>query len=128
MRELEEELDKKTLENEVLTEAVKLAHKKKLISRTPLLLEDDSLLSGALRTLTGARRLWNGSATFTIYRNITNSSALGSSRFGVETPSVRATANPTLPICGKSIHAFRIARPARCGCPMLDRQVIHGYL
>jgi transposase len=33
IRELEEELGKKTLENEVLTEAVKLAHKKTDLAR-----------------------------------------------------------------------------------------------
>ena len=43
IRELERVLGKKTLENEILTEAVKLAHEKKLISRMPLLPEDDSL-------------------------------------------------------------------------------------
>ena len=41
--ELERVLDRKTLENEILTEAVKLAHEKKLISRIPLLPEDGSL-------------------------------------------------------------------------------------
>ena len=43
VRELERVLGKKTLENEILTEAVKLAHEKKLISRMPLLSQDDSL-------------------------------------------------------------------------------------
>jgi transposase len=43
IRELERVLGKKTLENEILTEAVKLAHEKKLISRMPLLSRDDSL-------------------------------------------------------------------------------------
>jgi transposase len=43
IRQLERVLGKKTLENEILTEAVKLAHEKKLISRMPLLLQDDSL-------------------------------------------------------------------------------------
>ena len=43
IRELERVLGKKTLENEILTEAVKLAHEKKLISRMPLLPQDDSL-------------------------------------------------------------------------------------
>ena len=42
IRQLERVLGKKTLENEILTEAVKLAHEKKLISRMPLLLQDDS--------------------------------------------------------------------------------------
>jgi transposase len=42
IRELERVLGKKTLENEILTEAVKLAHEKKLISRMPLLPQDDS--------------------------------------------------------------------------------------
>jgi transposase len=37
IRELERLLGKKTLENEILTEAVKLAHEKKPISRMPLL-------------------------------------------------------------------------------------------
>ena len=41
IRELERVLGKKTLENEILTEAVKLAHEKKLISRMPLLPPDD---------------------------------------------------------------------------------------
>ena len=41
IRELERVLGKKTLENEILTEAVKLAHEKKLISRMPLLPQDD---------------------------------------------------------------------------------------
>ena len=41
VRELERVLGKKTLENEILTEAVKLAHEKKLISRMPLLPQDD---------------------------------------------------------------------------------------
>jgi transposase len=36
-------LGKKTLENEILTEVVKLAHEKKLISRMPLLSQDDTL-------------------------------------------------------------------------------------
>ena len=43
IRELERVLGKKTMENEILTEAVKLAHEKKLISRMPLLPEDGSL-------------------------------------------------------------------------------------
>ena len=43
IRELERVLGKKTLENEILTEAVKLAHEKKLISRMPLLSQDGSL-------------------------------------------------------------------------------------
>ena len=43
IRQLERVLGKKTLENEILTEAVKLAHEKKLISRMPLLPQDDSL-------------------------------------------------------------------------------------
>ena len=43
IRELERVLGKKTLENEILTEAVKLAHEKKLISRMPLLPQDGSL-------------------------------------------------------------------------------------
>jgi transposase len=43
IRELERVLGKKTLENEILMEAVKLAHEKKLISRMPLLPQDDSL-------------------------------------------------------------------------------------
>ena len=42
IRELERVLGK-TMENEILTEAVKLAHEKKLISRMPLLPEDGSL-------------------------------------------------------------------------------------
>ena len=43
IRSLERVLGKKTLENEILTEAVKLAHEKKLISRMPLLPQDDTL-------------------------------------------------------------------------------------
>ena len=43
IRELERVLGKKTLENEILTEAVKLAHEKKLILRMPLLSQDDTL-------------------------------------------------------------------------------------
>jgi transposase len=43
IRALERVLGKKTLENEILTEAVALAHEKKLISRMPLLPRDDSL-------------------------------------------------------------------------------------
>jgi transposase len=41
IRELERVLGKKTLENEILKEAVKLAHEKKLISRMPLLPKED---------------------------------------------------------------------------------------
>ena len=41
IRELERVLGKKTLENEILTEAVRLAHEKKLISRLPLLPGED---------------------------------------------------------------------------------------
>ena len=37
IRELERVLGKKTLENEILREAVKVAHEKKLISRLPSL-------------------------------------------------------------------------------------------
>lgn len=43
IRQLERVLGKKTLENEILTEVVKLAHEKKLISRMPLLPQDDTL-------------------------------------------------------------------------------------
>jgi transposase len=42
IRELERVLGKKTLENEILREAVKLAHEKKLISRLPSLPDEDS--------------------------------------------------------------------------------------
>jgi len=42
IRELERVLGKKTMENEILREAVKIAHEKKLISRLPLLPEEDS--------------------------------------------------------------------------------------
>ena len=42
VRELERVLGKKTLENEILREAVKLAHEKKLISRLPSLPDKDS--------------------------------------------------------------------------------------
>lgn len=41
--ELQRVLGKKTVENEVLREAVKIAHEKKLISRLPSLPLDDSL-------------------------------------------------------------------------------------
>jgi transposase len=41
VRELERILGKKTMENEILREAVKIAHEKKLISRLPSLLEED---------------------------------------------------------------------------------------
>lgn len=41
VRELQRVLGKKTLENEILREAVKIAHEKKLISRLPLLPDED---------------------------------------------------------------------------------------
>jgi transposase len=41
VRELQRVLGKKTLENEILREAVKVAHEKKLISRLPLLPDED---------------------------------------------------------------------------------------
>jgi transposase len=41
VRELERILGKKTMENEILKDAVKLAHEKKLISRMPLLPKED---------------------------------------------------------------------------------------
>ena len=41
IRELERVLGKKTLENEILREAVKAAHEKKLISRLPSLPDED---------------------------------------------------------------------------------------
>lgn len=41
IRELERILGKKTMENEILKDAVKLAHEKKLISRMPLLPKED---------------------------------------------------------------------------------------
>ena len=43
IRELERVLGKKTLENEILREAVKVAHEKKLLSRLPSL-PDEGLL------------------------------------------------------------------------------------
>lgn len=43
IRELERVLGKKTLENEILKEAVSIAHEKKLISRLPSLPDEDSL-------------------------------------------------------------------------------------
>jgi transposase len=43
IRELQRVLGKKTLENEILREAVKLAHEKKLISRLPSLPDEDLL-------------------------------------------------------------------------------------
>lgn len=42
VKELERVLGKKTLENEILREAVKIAHEKKLISRPPWLKNDSS--------------------------------------------------------------------------------------
>jgi transposase len=42
VRELERVLGKKTMENEILREAVRLAHEKKLISRLPSLPDEDS--------------------------------------------------------------------------------------
>jgi transposase len=42
VRELQRVLGKKTLENEILREAVKVAHEKKLISRLPLLPDEDT--------------------------------------------------------------------------------------
>jgi transposase len=42
IRELERVLGRKTLENEILREAMKLAQEKKLISRLPSLPEEDS--------------------------------------------------------------------------------------
>ncbi len=41
IRELQRVLGKKTLENEILREAVKVAHEKKLISRLPSLPGED---------------------------------------------------------------------------------------
>ncbi len=43
IRELERVLGKKTLENEILRDAVELAHQKKLISRLPSLPGDDTV-------------------------------------------------------------------------------------
>lgn len=43
VRELERILGKKTMEVEILKEALDIAREKKLISRTPLPFEDDSL-------------------------------------------------------------------------------------
>lgn len=42
IRELERVLGRKTLENEILREAVKVANEKKLTSRLPLLPDEDS--------------------------------------------------------------------------------------
>ena len=42
IRELERLLGKKTMENEILKEAIEIAREKKLISRVPLLPEDDT--------------------------------------------------------------------------------------
>ena len=42
IRELERVLGKKTLENEILKDAVKIAREKKLISRVPLLTKEDT--------------------------------------------------------------------------------------
>jgi len=42
IRELERVLGKKTLENEILREAVKVAHEEKLVSRLPLLPDEDT--------------------------------------------------------------------------------------
>jgi transposase len=41
IQELERVLGKKTMENEILREAVKIAHEKKLISQLPSLLDED---------------------------------------------------------------------------------------
>src|ERR1700743_1993123 len=49
IRELERVLGKKTLENEILREAVKVAHEKKLISRLPLLPDEDTPGGGLLQ-------------------------------------------------------------------------------
>ena len=43
IRDLERVLGRKTLENEILREAVKVAHEKKLISRLPSLPDEGSL-------------------------------------------------------------------------------------
>ena len=43
VRELERLLGKKTMEVEILKEAIEIARDKKLISRTPLPFEEDSL-------------------------------------------------------------------------------------
>ncbi len=43
IRDLERLLGKKTMEAEILKEALEIAREKKLISRTPLPFEDDSL-------------------------------------------------------------------------------------
>ena len=43
VRELERLLGKKTMEAEILKEAIEIAREKKLISRTPLPFEEDSL-------------------------------------------------------------------------------------
>lgn len=43
VRELERLLGKKTMEVEILKEAIEIAREKKLISRTPLPFEEDSL-------------------------------------------------------------------------------------
>lgn len=43
IRELERVLGRKTLENEILREAVKFAHERKLISRLPSLPDEGSL-------------------------------------------------------------------------------------
>lgn len=51
IRKLERVLGKKTLENEILTETVKLANEKKLISRMPLLPEDDFPMKAIARAL-----------------------------------------------------------------------------
>jgi transposase len=42
IKELQRILGKKTMENEILREAVKIAHEKKLISRLPLLPDEDT--------------------------------------------------------------------------------------
>ena len=43
IRELERLLGKKTMEVEILKDAIEIAREKKLISRTPLPFEDDTL-------------------------------------------------------------------------------------
>ena len=58
IQELEWVLGKKTLENEILRDAVELAHQKKLISRLPSLPRDDTVLRRLPRPLACLAVTW----------------------------------------------------------------------
>ena len=55
VRELQRVLGKKTLENEILREAVKVAHEKKLISRLPSLPDEDLAVNRVAQIPSGSR-------------------------------------------------------------------------